>query len=41
MVRYAIFARSGFTPALEALAGEEDILLVGPADLLATYVSTA
>lgn len=31
---YALFARAGFTPALEALAREEGVLLVGPDDLL-------
>jgi hypothetical protein len=33
-LHYALFARS-FTPALEVIAGDEGILLVGPDDLLA------
>ena len=39
-VQYAIFARSGFTPALEALAGEEGTLLAGPDDLLDAHAPT-
>ncbi len=34
-LHYALFARSGFTPALEAVARDEEILLVRPNDLLA------
>ncbi len=34
-VRFALFARSGFTPALETLAQDEGIMLVGPENLLA------
>lgn len=34
-VRYAVFARSGFAPELEALAVVEDVLLVGPDDMVA------
>jgi hypothetical protein len=33
--QYALFARSGFTPGLEAVARDEGILLIGPNDLLA------
>jgi uncharacterized protein len=31
---YALFAKSGFTPDLVALAQSEGILLVGPAELV-------
>ncbi len=34
-LHYALFARSGFTPGLEATARDEGILLVDPNDLLA------
>lgn len=35
-VYYALFARSGFTPALEAQARDEGVLLVGPEAFLAS-----
>jgi len=34
-LHYILFARSGFTPALEAVARDEGVLLVNPSDLLA------
>ncbi len=34
-VHYAVFARAGFTPELEALAKSEGILLVGPEEITA------
>ena len=34
-ITYALFAKSGFTPDLAALAQTEGILLVGPAELVA------
>ncbi len=33
-VHYALFSRSGFTPTLEARAGDEGVLLAGPESLL-------
>ena len=33
-ITYALFAKSGFTPDLMALAQTEGILLVGPAELV-------
>jgi hypothetical protein len=33
--QYALFARSGFTSSLEAVARNEGVLLLGPDDLLA------
>jgi len=36
-IQYALFARAGFTPALEAQAKEEGVLLVSPADLLSLH----
>ncbi len=35
---YALFARAGFTAALETTARAEGVLLVGPEDLSATSV---